>query len=307
MERPKILIVDDDPNLRKTLADILRAKDYETYTARDGTEGIALLKQGSYNLALIDLQLPDTSGLEILNKVKSDYPSTEAIILTGNATLDTAIEATNRGAFSYLQKPYEIEQLMLHIRRALEKQQSEMKILAQNMELQKLNEKLKTLYEEAKSSSLHDPLTGLSNRRLLEIQLEKNFESAKRYGHSLSIIMLDIDHFKQYNDTHGHIEGDRMLAQIAYILLKAVRTADYVFRYGGEEFMIMLPETDLTNACEAAERLRKAVESEAKVTISLGVSAYDESLRSKDELINKADTALYQAKQKGRNRVEAGG
>ncbi len=173
--KTEILIIDDDPNLRKTLSDILRAKGYETIAAKDGTEGLDLLKQNSYNLALIDLQLPDISGLEILKRIKSDHPSTDAIILTGNATLDSAIEATNRGAYSYLQKPYDIDQLLLHIRRAIEKQQSEKKILAQSRELQKLNEELKALYEEAKSSSLSDPLTGLANRRLLEIQLEQGF------------------------------------------------------------------------------------------------------------------------------------
>jgi two-component system cell cycle response regulator len=305
-DKISILIIDDDPNLRKTLSDILRAKGYEVHAAKDGTEGLALLKQQAIHLALVDLRLPDISGLEILNRIKSDHPSTEAIILTGNATLDSAIEATNRGAFSYLQKPYEIDQLLLHIRRAMEKQQSEKKILAQSMELQKLNEELKALYEEAKSSSLHDPLTGLANRRSLQIQLEKSFESAKRYGHPLSVIMLDIDHFKKYNDTHGHVEGDRMLVKIAHVLLEAVRMADHVFRYGGEEFLIMLPQTELTNACLMAERVRKAVESGAEVTISLGVYSYHESLHDKDVMIQMADNALYQAKQKGRNRVEAG-
>ncbi len=117
--------------------------------------------------------------------------------------------------------------------------------------------------------------------------------------------MLDIDHFKKYNDTYGHVEGDRMLVKIAHVLLKVVRTADHVFRYGGEEFLVLLPETDLTNACKAAERLRKAVEAEAGVTISLGVSPYHESLHDKEAMIKMADNALYQAKQNGRNRVEA--
>jgi len=305
IDKTEILIIDDDPNLRKTLSDILRAKGYETVAAKNGTEGLDLLKQNSYNLALIDLQLPDISGLEILNRIKADHPSTDAIILTGNATLDSAIEATNRGAFSYLQKPYEIDQLLLHIRRAIEKQQSEKKILAQSRELQKKNEELKALYEEATSSSLHDPLTGLSNRRSLQIQLEKSFESAKRYGQPLSVIMLDIDHFKKYNDTNGHVEGDRLLVKIAHIYLVTMRTADSVFRYGGEEFLVLLPETDLTNACKAAERLRKAVEAEAGVTISLGVSSYHEALHDKEAMIKMADNALYQAKQNGRNRVEA--
>lgn len=140
-----ILMIDDDPNLRKTLSDILRAKGYETHTAKDGAEGLALLKQHAVNLALIDLRLPDISGIEVLGRVKADYPSMEAIILTGNATLDSAIEATNRGAFSYLQKPYDVDQLLLHIRRAIEKQQAEEEREKLVRELQEALDKIKTL------------------------------------------------------------------------------------------------------------------------------------------------------------------
>ena len=140
-----VLIIDDDSNLRKTLSDILKAKGYETHTAKDGVEGLALLKQHAVNLALIDLRLPDMSGIEVLGRVRADYPSMEAVILTGNATLDSAIEATNRGAFSYLQKPYDVDQLLLHIRRAFEKQQAEEEREKLVRELQEALDKIKTL------------------------------------------------------------------------------------------------------------------------------------------------------------------
>jgi diguanylate cyclase (GGDEF)-like protein len=160
------------------------------------------------------------------------------------------------------------------------------------------------LYEETKSVSLHDPLTGLANRRFLQIQLEKSFGAAKRYHEKLSVVMLDIDHFKQYNDTRGHQEGDRLLTRLAEVLLKGMREADYVFRYGGEEFLCVLPETGLATACEAAERLRRAVQVETDVTISLGVATFTDDMPDKDTLIRKADEALYRAKERGRNRVE---
>ena len=163
------------------------------------------------------------------------------------------------------------------------------------------------LYEETKSVSLHDPLTGLANRRFLEIQLEKSFEAAKRYGQNLSGIMLDIDHFKRYNDTLGHPEGDRLLVRIAHILTAEMRKSDYVFRYGGEEFLVLLPDTELLMARDAAERLRAAVEREAGITISLGVAVYQERMPDKETLVKAADAALYRAKEGGRNRVETAG
>lgn len=461
MEKPVILIIDDDPSLRKTLSDILRVKGYETLSAGDGAEGLALLRKHEVNVALIDLGLPDISGLEVLDRIKGDHPWVQAIILTGNATLDSAITATNRGAFSYLLKPYDIDQLLLLVRRAIEKQEAESQVVRRNLELQESNSELKTLhdisqaisrtldmdellsgvlsalvqtaifpfeirggiylveqgrvrlasfislsesllkpcqevhsgaclcglamvsgeivvsrnshedsrhfkchpdtaphghivvplkavqevvgllslytepglevnddllrllssiggqigiainnarlYEQTKTSSLHDPLTGLANRRFLQIQLEKSFEGAKRYGEKLSVIMLDIDHFKRFNDTRGHLEGDRLLAKVAEVLVKELRNADYVFRYGGEEFLCMLPETDLPMAREVAERLRLAVETETEVTISLGIASLVETIPDRETLVRLADAALYQAKQNGRNRVEVAG
>ncbi|MEW6714471.1 MAG: hybrid sensor histidine kinase/response regulator [Nitrospirota bacterium] len=127
-DKSSILIIDDDANLRKTLTDILTVKGYKTLAAENGAEGLSLLRQHTVHLALIDLRLPDISGLDVLNRIRADHPHTEAIILTGNATLDSAIEATNKGAFTYLQKPYDIDQLILHIRHAIEKQQADEKI-----------------------------------------------------------------------------------------------------------------------------------------------------------------------------------
>ncbi len=160
------------------------------------------------------------------------------------------------------------------------------------------------LYEETKDLSLHDPLTGLGNRRLMEITLENLFESVKRYGRDLSAIMLDIDFFKKYNDTYGHPAGDQLLAVIAKILLGEIRKSDIAVRYGGEEFIVLLPETNLKDACDAAERIRKSIESKAGITVSLGVSSFHRDMQDKESLIKQVDHALYQAKQKGRNRVE---
>ncbi|MGA7828484.1 MAG: diguanylate cyclase [Geobacteraceae bacterium] len=457
MEKPAILIIDDDTNLRRTLSDILTASGYTTHTAGSGREGLTLLGSHHIKLALIDLSLPDISGIDVLDEIKSNHQTTEAIILTGNATLSSAIEATNRGAFSYLVKPYEIEQLMNNIRRAMEKMAAQENIAQQKSELERKNTELKAiyevslainhsiemegllsgvlrslldmelfhfdqkgaafiiegdslrlvshrgltdvqlelcntplnreclcglaastgeillcqnsyedprhsirypgmtrhgnivlplkahdkvvgvlslyicpdneiseteymilatlanqigvainnaqLYEEAKTGSLHDHLTGLPNRRFLDFQLKKNIEEVKRYGEYLSLIMLDIDHFKHYNDTRGHVQGDRLLADLAGILSKHIRSADFVFRYGGEEFLVLLPRTDALLAAETAERLRKLVEEQTEVTISLGVATYRQNSSSGENPVDRADAALYRAKREGRNRV----
>lgn len=158
------------------------------------------------------------------------------------------------------------------------------------------------LYEQTRLLALQDSLTGLANRRLMDIVLERSFAEAKRYGSPISAIMLDIDHFKKYNDAHGHMAGDRLLIDIAKLLLHEARDADLVVRYGGEEFLILLPETELTNANEVAERVRKTVKKEKGVTVSLGVSMYRQGMK-KEDLISKVDEALYRAKKEGRNRV----
>ncbi len=160
------------------------------------------------------------------------------------------------------------------------------------------------LYQETKMDSLHDPLTGLANRRLMDIVLESNFARAKRLNQVFSIIMLDIDHFKKYNDTHGHSAGDKLLIELARLIQKEIREVDLAVRYGGEEFLVVLSETGTIEASEVAERIRKAVEKEAEITISLGVSSFHEGMHKKEELINEADSVLYQVKNKGRNRVE---
>lgn len=160
------------------------------------------------------------------------------------------------------------------------------------------------LYEQTRFLSLYDPLTNVSNRRLMLIGLEKYFSLAKRYEKVFSIIMLDIDNFKKYNDTHGHSAGDQVLIGVAQVLLDDIRNVDTIARYGGEEFLIMLPETPLETALITAERIRQKVEQNTDTTISLGVASYTVKMTKHEQLINKADEALYRAKRNGKNRVE---
>jgi len=159
------------------------------------------------------------------------------------------------------------------------------------------------LYEQTRFLSLYDPLTNVANRRFMDMGLEKYFSFSKRYGKSFSIIMLDIDDFKKYNDTHGHSAGDKMLTRVAQVLIEDIRNADAVARYGGEEFLVMLPETTQAAALVTAERVRKGVAEKTDVTISLGVASYNQEMVKKEDLVNKADEALYRSKRTGKNRV----
>lgn len=158
------------------------------------------------------------------------------------------------------------------------------------------------LYEETKQLSLTDPLTGLANRRLMDIVLERSLAKARRYGSNFSVIMMDIDYFKKYNDSKGHVEGDRLLGCVAHTVLDEMRDVDLAVRYGGEEFLMLLPETGLKEAYAVAERIRANVEKRNEVTVSLGISSYIKGMQ-KHDLIAGADKALYKAKNAGRNQV----
>lgn len=160
------------------------------------------------------------------------------------------------------------------------------------------------LFEETKKSSLHDQLTGLANRRMMHIVFSRIIAEAKRGDKPFSVIMLDIDRFKEFNDSRGHLAGDKLLADLAGLILKESREVDLVVRYGGEEFLILLPDTTIEKAHEAAERMRKVVEKKTDVTISAGVASYSKETVNEEYLTNKADSALYLAKRNGRNRVE---
>jgi two-component system cell cycle response regulator len=159
------------------------------------------------------------------------------------------------------------------------------------------------LHEKTKLLSLSDPLTGIANRRLLDMMLDRSLARCKRYGEPLSVVMADIDHFKNFNDTYGHVEGDRLLCQIAGLFAREIRQTDLVARYGGEEFIIMLPNANLENGYAKAEKIRKMIAEATKVTISLGVAAYQDGIKNREDLINRADKALYEAKAGGRDQV----
>lgn len=392
--KEKILVVDDDPNLRKTVADILRVKGYKTAIACNGAEGIAAAKKGDISLALIDLMLPDLPGLEVMARIKSISPLTEAIILTGHASMDTAIEATGQGAFSYLVKPYRMDDLLRNIRHGVERQQAREEIirlasfprlhpspvieLDSAGEVSYLNPAAEKVFPGLSGEGLSHPLlrgsaeliealrqggqqseviqeaavgeatyemhiscvpdinlvriyvtditrrkwdekeiyllattdglTGITNRREFTAILGREVERAKRYGTPLAMAMYDLDHFKAVNDIFGHDIGDYVLQAVTGLVQKNLRAADVVARWGGEEFMVLMPHSDAQAAVNASEKLRLAIAGQHfdkvdRLTASFGVTAMEpeDDLNS---LLKRVDDALYLAKKQGRNRVE---
>jgi diguanylate cyclase (GGDEF)-like protein len=236
----------------------------------------------------------------VLETVKQLDPETEVVVMTGYASLNTAIECMKLGAANYLNKPINLDELRLVIARMIEKKNLQMKA------------KEVDFYKEL---SRTDGLTQLYNHKFFHQLLQTEISRAQRYGGELSLLMVDVDHFKNYNDGNGHPMGDAALQKVAWILSQGCRDVDSVARYGGEEFAVIAPQTPRAGAVELAERLRANTEAadfqkaevmpSGKFTISIGVASYPEDASSKSQLIERADQALYVAKTGGRNRVAA--
>ncbi|HLC18987.1 MAG TPA: diguanylate cyclase [Thermodesulfobacteriota bacterium] len=301
----RVLYVEDNEVDRMALTRRIREEGlrYDVVVAGTVSEAMGLIKKENFDIALIDYMLPDGRGLDILARLH-DIPS---ILITGSGDEAVAVKAMKGGAYDYLIKDPEggyLELLSATIEKVMDKYRLEKKhkLAQENIVLQ--NIELRRLYSETKELSLRDPLTGLANRRLLITELEREIVRTRRYGRLLSAVMLDIDHFKDYNDTHGHLEGDRVLYNVAELLTVLIRVSDLAVRYGAEEFLVLLPETSLESAGLVAERIRKAVEEDSPVTVSLGVASFCDGMEKGEELLEEADKALYRAKHNGRNRVE---
>ena len=296
-----ILIVDDDEALCQTLSDVFQELGYEVETALNGREALEKGKEKYFNVALIDIRLPDISGIELLNKLKWMNPETEGIIITGYASVGTAIEALRRGAFDYVTKPLEMDGVLQNVREVLKRQRLSLE------ERQRLRQEIEAK-EFYRVLSIIDELTGLYNYRHFHELLAQELKRSRRYSHPLALLMIDIDNFKVYQDASGHPAGDAALRTIAKAMCNKVRGVDIVARYGGEEFAVILPETTKKVAAVAAERVRKAVAGTTlptgdRLTISIGVAAYPVDARDKEQLISRADQALYRAKKSGRNQT----
>lgn len=300
-----VLIVDDDASTRQTLKAYLADKSLFTrfYEASNGLEAFKILANqlNSVDLVLCDLEMPEFDGFKFLQMqaTREDFQSVPVIVVTSRDEVEYRVRGLNLGAADYLTKPVQKEELRLRAHHQLR--------------IRRLQEALRKAIRELTLMSKTDALTGLSNRRAFMERSELEFARAARYKGKLGLIIMDIDDFKKVNDTYGHLAGDDVLKAVAGVLVKGLRQSDLAARFGGEEFAILLPETDLRNALTVAERYRNEVQKlsfefegrHVAVTISAGVAGYPETtLESVEELVRKADTGLYAAKENGKNRTE---
>jgi len=294
-----ILIIEDEEDILTLLSRLLESEGYSILTARNGREGLKQYETHSPALILTDIRMPTMDGVEVLRKVKAKESDTEVIVLTGHSDEATAIDSLRLGAYDYFCKPLEdIEVLVTAVARVLEKRDLELRN--------------RSLVKQLEELSIKDPLTGLYNYRYLQKCLDEELERAQRYGHSFFILMIDADHFKDINDTHGHLFGDYVLKKLGELISGELRSTDRLFRYGGEEFLVIMNEISQEEVSKAICRQLATIRSHtfafegqtAKVTVSMGGAFFPQDAESKMELIKAADQALYRAKDRGRDRFE---
>jgi len=310
----RILVADDDESLRSVLKQVLSMDGYEVNLTSSGEEALAAFKKEPCSLIITDIRMGKMSGITLLQEVKRLRPDTQVIIITSNATLDTAITAIQAGAYDYLTKPFDDIALISSVaRRAVEK----IRLIEENKslleKLKRKNEELEFVNLTLKELTIRDGLTGLYNHRHFQETLAVEILRSKRHAKTFSLVFLDVDFFKQYNDTHGHLHGDAVLVALSKLLIAGLRKSDVAVRYGGEEFVLLLPETSKENAFALAGTIREKIaahpfpgretQPQGKVTVSMGIAAFPEDGSDSSTLLHRADEALYQAKNGGRNRV----
>jgi two-component system, cell cycle response regulator len=295
-----VLVAEDDPMFRKILQNWLQSWGYKVIVATDGTEAWSILQQERPpDLLILDWVMPGIDGMELCRRIRErQSPSYQYIlVVTANDARQDVVRGLEAGADDYLTKPFDKGELRARLRVGT-------RILT-------LQEDLIRAREDLRFQATHDVLTGIWNRRAVLDLFHREIERAARFHASTGVLMLDLDHFKKINDTYGHLTGDAVLKETAQRITQVVRSYDFVGRYGGEEFLVLLPGCDKEQAEQSGERIRLAVTatpvvvggSEISVTISIGATATIGGPET--EVLAIADAALYQAKSAGRNRTVA--
>jgi diguanylate cyclase (GGDEF)-like protein len=303
----RILVVDDHPDNVEIIDARLSSRGFTVETASNGEEALERVKANPPHLILLDVMMPLMDGYEVSRRIKSDptLPYIPIILVTARDSTQDKVEGLDAGADDYLTKPVNFPELEARVRSMLRIKRLQDELDEKNRELEGANKRLRKL-------SITDGLTGLFNHRHVHELLHEEYERSKRTGEPLAVVMLDLDHFKRVNDTYGHPTGDVILYETAQILRDTAREIDMAGRYGGEEFVMILPGTAEAEASHFAERLRERVaehvyrdgSKEVRMTVSAGVASFPElDADGPATLLRYADDALYAAKEGGRNQV----
>jgi len=320
----RVLVVDDDPFVCQLLERLLGTEHYEVRTAADGHEALRLILDDAPAFVITDWEMPGMNGLDLCRAIRAHegIGFIYTIVMTAHSDQDRLVEAFEAGADDFLAKPFNRRELIARLRAGqrivtlesdLARQRRE--LVKYNVEMELANRRLAVVNDKLNHMAATDALTGLANRRAAIERMQELFALAQRHAQPFSCILLDIDHFKKFNDTYGHDVGDLVLKDTAGSLLRQARSGEVVSRIGGEEFLILCPASASAQAALGAERHRKHIETAAvstpagrlKLTISLGVAEYNPLMKGPDELLKAADDALYAAKRGGRNCVVVSG
>jgi diguanylate cyclase (GGDEF)-like protein len=297
--RMRVLIADDDALSRHLLATTLERLGYTLTIATDGAEALALCQAaGGPRLAILDWMMPGLDGLAVCRALRQHSEAyVYVLLLTGRTGREDLLEAFDAEIDDFLTKPFDPDELRARLRAA--------------ERVLRLQEQLLQVHDALRHEATHDHLTGVWNRRSILERLRGEWSRARRTAAPLSVALCDLDCFKSINDTHGHAVGDVVLKESAWGMASALRDYDSIGRYGGEEFLVVLPGCDATDALTVAERVRRAVELRhaagdcCRASVSVGVATVRSELDTVEALVQRADEALYRAKREGRNRVAA--
>lgn len=300
-ESMRILVVDDDRGFRELLSEELESVGHTVLEAADGQQAWEILNQEPARLVITDWMMPKLDGPQLINQIRNaNFPHyIYIILLTAKSSQQDVVTGLGAGADDYLRKPFDIEELQARV--------------AIGERILTLEMRLREALYNLEVAATHDGLTGLLNRQAISEYAEAELSRVHRAGGSLSLALLDIDHFKSVNDRYGHLVGDEALKHVSETIASTIRPYDRAGRWGGEEFMLVLPETTLEQAALVAERVRERVAASPVVLadgerlylqVSLGVSETEaETLVPLNTLLDQADEALYRAKNAGRNQV----
>lgn len=301
---PRVVVVDDEPSILEMLRLRLESMGATVFTIPRGGDALPLARQEAPDLILLDIMMPDLDGFSVIRQLKEDEATRQipVIFMTARDEIDSRVQGLDLGAHDYVTKPFNTVELIARIRAALRVKSLQDELFEKNRLLEQL--------------ATSDPLTGLPNRRTFEEQVYVEMERARRGNHPLSCLIFDLDNFKDINDVHGHQAGDEVLRQIGRVLLGRKRRTDMVSRYGGEEFVWLLPGAPLAAATELGQWLLRTIREmeivttlvPLRVSVSIGVSTYEPETHGDvptSVLLASADESLREAKEAGKDRVVA--